>query len=73
MDGRTIPALGMAWSSCVNTRLMLTRAVHTSAGTEVMAGRRMHVVFSSYLPLGSLGVMVDDAGMHADVTQQGNM
>ena len=68
VDGRTIPALGMAWSGCVNTRLMLTRTMHASAGVEKTT-RQLHVIFSPYLPLGSIPVMVDDAGMRADKMQ----
>ncbi len=64
MDGRTIPALGMAWSTCVNTRIMLARTVQVSGGVESTT-RFMHVVFSPFAANGCLPVVVSEAGMKA--------
>ncbi|XP_039119914.1 LOW QUALITY PROTEIN: DNA repair protein XRCC3 homolog [Dioscorea cayenensis subsp. rotundata] len=51
---RVVPALGLAWSHCVNTRVFLTRSEgmsRSSNGEECeVRTRRMHVVFSPCLP-----------------------
>ncbi len=62
MDGRNIPALGMAWSACVNSRIMLTRQARVHAGAETTE-RSMFVVFSPFAAIGCLRVDVNSAGM----------
>ncbi|KAJ0986764.1 hypothetical protein J5N97_005120 [Dioscorea zingiberensis] len=51
---RVVPALGLAWSHCVNTRVFLTSSegmARSSNGEECATRtRRMHVVFSPHLP-----------------------
>ena len=59
-----LPALGLAWACCVNTRLSLSRHVAVHAGHETLQ-RRLHVMFSPYIAPGSLSVQVGDAGMRA--------
>jgi len=56
-----VPALGLAWSSCVNTRLVLTRRAASALIPESGAGapydsmwrRHLHVAFSPRLPMGA--------------------
>ena len=70
VDGRTIPALGMAWSTCLNTRLMLTRKVIAESSGE-RVDRALHVIFSPYAANGCLSVAVNDQGMHGLVDANG--
>lgn len=53
---RVIPTLGYSWSSCINTRLMLTR-------TEGM--RTAHLIFSPFAKPGSCGYVISIAGCQA--------
>jgi DNA-repair protein XRCC3 len=56
-----VPALGLAWSSCVNTRLVLTRRAASAlmpesaavAPYDSMWRRHLHVAFSPRLPMGA--------------------
>eukprot|EP00976_Prorocentrum_cordatum_P091166 1188410-Prorocentrum_minimum.AAC.4 len=57
-SGRRVgPALGLLWSSCVNTRLFMARRGAGGAG-----GRDLRVVFSPHLP---------SAGCRFEVTKDG--
>ena len=69
-DGSTrVPALGIAWSSCVNTRLILTRrCAHAPASDGTGAydttwRRHMHVAWSPRLPCSDLPFWVREQGV----------
>lgn len=61
-DGATrVPALGLAWGSCVNTRLMLTRSrVDEAVGKP---SRQLHVAWSPRLASSSVAFEVTDRGV----------
>ena len=59
--GSRVPALGLAWGSCVNTRLMLTRTRAAEAvGTP---SRHLHVAWSPRLADSSVAFEVTDRGV----------
>lgn len=53
-SGRSvIPALGLSWANCINTRIFLTRDRKSSNTDEYgNVKREMHVIFSNYAPKG---------------------
>lgn len=58
----TIPSLGLAWSHCVNTRIMLTKAyVGASHPTPV---RKLHLCSSNIKPPGHCTYTISDDGIH---------
>mmetsp|Transcript_22250 Transcript_22250/g.69242 ORF Transcript_22250/g.69242 Transcript_22250/m.69242 type:complete len:148 (-) Transcript_22250:52-495(-) len=58
---RVVPSLGLAWSSCVNTRLFVSRA--RPAAEEGEAERSIEVVFAPHLPPGRCGFVVSSEGV----------
>ncbi|KAJ7379791.1 DNA repair protein xrcc3 [Desmophyllum pertusum] len=63
-----IPALGMAWSSMVTTRLMLSRTEqliqNNNDDESPVTKRRLRVVFAPHLPSSTCLFYVDAAGVH---------
>jgi len=57
---RVTPALGLTWSACVNTRVLLTRNDTGPNSTD----RAMHVIFSPCLPRTTCPFVVDSMGLH---------
>ncbi|KAJ3181819.1 DNA repair protein xrcc3 [Irineochytrium annulatum] len=49
-NARNMPALGLSWSQCVNTRLLFSRGPREEGGNGAEVRRQMSVVFSPYLP-----------------------
>ncbi|CAN8248392.1 unnamed protein product [Cochlearia groenlandica] len=72
---RVVPALGLAWSHCVNSRLFISRSDdigckegsgNDESGTSSVskrAQRRLDVVFSPYLPADSCEFMITQEGI----------
>ena len=62
------PALGLAWSSCVNMRLVIARResqrVHLNGGIEGVV-RDLQITLAPHLPLGECQFVVDGDGVHA--------
>ena len=61
--GARIPALGVAWASCVNTRLMLTRTAISEAGGLSGWRRWLHVAWSPRIGERSVCFEVADRGL----------
>lgn len=59
-----IPALGMAWSSMVTVRLMLSRTEQLLQDNGLIIKRHLRVVFAPHLPSSSCVFYVDAAGVH---------
>lgn len=63
---RVIPALGLSWANCVNTRLFMARDRKASSTDEFgNIKRTMHVIFCNYLPRQSLHYIVTQGGVCA--------
>lgn len=62
-------ALGIAWSNCINNRIMITRAYghwnkeNILVSTSPLIYRTLHVVLSGHIPPGSCYFKVDDSGV----------
>ncbi|KAL2614061.1 hypothetical protein R1flu_025753 [Riccia fluitans] len=56
---RVVPALGLSWSHCVNTRLFLSR----SDWNGNLVGRSIQVVFAPHLPIVSCDFEVNSRGV----------
>jgi len=66
-SGRRVnPALGLAWASCVNHRVFVSRDTsgQARAGGETV-GRRMRVVFSPFMGCAEVQYVVNDDGVRA--------
>ncbi|MEW5308004.1 MAG: hypothetical protein WDW36_010368 [Sanguina aurantia] len=57
---QVLPALGLAWSNCVNTRLFLSREV----GLDRSIARKLQVVWASHLPPSECNFTVQQDGIH---------
>lgn len=65
---RVLPALGVMWGNCVNTRLFLTRYAKRSNrglddGDEDVVGRRLSVVFAPHLAEATVEFALRDDGL----------
>ncbi|XP_010483255.1 PREDICTED: DNA repair protein XRCC3 homolog isoform X1 [Camelina sativa] len=72
---RVVPALGLAWSNCVNSRFFISRSDETiwkersendesgSSYVSRRAQRRFDIVFSPYLPVTSCEFMITREGI----------
>lgn len=65
---RVLPALGVMWGNCVNTRLFLTRYAKRSNrglddGDEDVVGRRLSVVFAPHLAEATVEFTLRDDGL----------
>ena len=58
-----VPALGIAWGSCVNTRLVLTRHAHLAETGGETFSRRLHVAWSPRVPEGSVAFEIQQRGV----------
>jgi len=75
---RVVPALGLMWANCVNTRLFLTRHAKRRTNSVIDAGdktdgassdpvaRRFHVVYAPHLPAASADFRIDADGVWDD-------
>jgi DNA-repair protein XRCC3 len=62
---RVMPALGLHWAHCVDTRLFLSRGSRAGAlEVGVAVRRRLRVVFAPHLPPGEAGFEVTARGIH---------
>ena len=72
--GQKIPALGLAWSEQVNTRLLLQRHDRGDAGAGAAeedssnVGRTLSVTNAPHLPRASVSFYVDEVGVHGRVS-----
>eukprot|EP00053_Salpingoeca_punica_P007463 m.68115 g.68115 ORF g.68115 m.68115 type:complete len:650 (-) comp14162_c1_seq1:1952-3901(-) len=66
-DGRqVVPALGLAWASCVNVRMMLSRTVDVAHGEALTATpimRFLDVVLAPHLPNACCQFAVEEGGV----------
>jgi DNA-repair protein XRCC3 len=66
-DKAVIPALGLAWSNCVNLRLLLRKVtgVHAKTSTVPVTGSRraMHVVLAPHIPNQSVDYFICEQGV----------
>ncbi|GBG62036.1 hypothetical protein CBR_g28512 [Chara braunii] len=69
---RVVAALGLAWCSCITTRLFLSRSTSafgiTLDGSQAYMRRRMQVVFAPHLPPTSCEFVVERCGLRGLVS-----
>lgn len=62
-DSPTRPALGLAWSSQLNTRLLVIRTQQNVDGQIERPVRRLHALFSSYMLPNTAHFQITDCGV----------